>query len=123
MSQSSRSSREATTRRSPCPVACALDVLGDRWTLLVVRDLLLGKRRFKEFTASPERIPTNILTDRLERLVRQKIAIRVPSSDGGRHLSYQLTEKGLALGPTLVALKRWGLHWEEGTAARIKPRG
>ena len=57
-------------RRSRCPVSCTLDVLGDRWTLLVVRDLMRGKRRFAEFVDTPEGIPTNILSDRLKRLVR-----------------------------------------------------
>jgi len=59
----------ATARRSRCPVSCTLDVLGDRWTLLVVRDLMRGKRRFLELVASPEGIPTNILAERLKRLV------------------------------------------------------
>src|SRR6186997_1670916 len=59
----------STTSRSAVPVACTLDVLGDRWTLLVVRDLIRGKRRFAELVESPERIPTNILADRLKRLV------------------------------------------------------
>ena len=54
-------------RRSPCPVACSLDIFGDRWTLLIVRDLFFGRARFKDFTASPESIPTNILADRLRR--------------------------------------------------------
>jgi DNA-binding HxlR family transcriptional regulator len=58
-----------TKRRSICPVACALDLFGDRWTLLLIRDMACGKSLFKEFSASPERIATNILADRLERLV------------------------------------------------------
>ena len=57
------------SKRSPCPVAFSLDIFGDRWTLLVIRDLFYGRTRFKEFVASPEGIPTNILTDRLERLL------------------------------------------------------
>jgi DNA-binding HxlR family transcriptional regulator len=84
-------------------VACTLDILGDRWTLLVVRDLMLGRTRFKDFSASPEGIPTNILTDRLERLVRHGIAER----------------KGEALRPVLRAMKDWGLEWEEGTRAAL----
>ena len=59
----------SASRRSSCPVSCALDLLGDRWTLLVIRDLFRGFTRFGEFLASPERIPTNILADRLKRLV------------------------------------------------------
>lgn len=103
------------SRRSPCPVACALDLLGDRWTLLVVRDLLLGKTRYKDFAASPEGIPTNILADRLSRLCEAGLAQRVPAGPGSRHLAYQLTKKGRALAPTLRALRDWGLAWQPGT--------
>ena len=110
-----------TTRRSPCPIACSLDLLGDRWTLLVVRDLLLGRSRFKDFTASPEGIPTNILSDRLERLVQNKVAKRIPASDGSKRLAYQLTEKGEALRPILQAMRDWGLEWEKGPRAALKP--
>src|ERR671916_2191665 len=68
------------TRRSACPVACALDVVGDRWTLLVIRDLLAGKSRYGDFLASPEKIPTNILADRLKRLEREGLVSRLPYS-------------------------------------------
>ena len=102
-------------RRSPCPVACSLDLLGDRWTLLVVRDLMLGRSRFKDFTASPEAIPTNILTDRLQRLLAHGILTQVAATEGGKHLAYQLTEKGRALHPVLRAMRDWGLAWEPGT--------
>ncbi len=108
----------SSERRSPCPVACALDLLGDRWTLLVIRDLLLGLSRFKDFAASPEKIPTNLLTDRLDRLVAQGVVTRVPLPGGKRH-SYELTAKGQALRPVVLALKDWGLEWEEGTRAAL----
>ena len=106
-------------RRSPCPVACSLDLFGDRWTLLVIRDLFLGRSRFKEFAASPEGIPTNLLTDRLERLVAAGVVARVPV-EGEKRLAYELTEKGRALRPILVAMKEWGLRWEEGTEVRLE---
>ncbi len=106
-------------RRSPCPVSCSLDIFGDRWTLLVIRDLILGRSRFKEFTASPEGIPTNILSDRLERLLRHGIAEQTPADDGTKRLAYRLTEKGRALGPVLVAMRDWGLAWERGTAVKM----
>jgi DNA-binding HxlR family transcriptional regulator len=109
----------ASKRRSPCPLACSLDLFGDRWTLLVVRDLMLGRSRFKDFTASPEGIPTNILSDRLERLVGHGIATRVTPPEGGKHLAYQLTPKGEALRPLLLAMKDWGLKWEKGTKAAM----
>ena len=115
-------SREKTgNRRSPCPISCALDIVGDRWTLLVVRDLLLGRTRFKEFVASPEGIPTNILSDRLERLVHHEIAERVPVEDGSKRMAYKLTKKGEALRPVLLAMLKWSLKWEEGTEARMQP--
>ena len=111
--------RAPDDRRSPCPVACALDLLGDRWTLLVVRDLMLGRSRFKDFIASPEKIPTNILSERLARLAKHDIVEQRPVSEGSKRLSYHLTEKGLALRPVMRAMKEWGLEWEEGTEARL----
>lgn len=106
----------ASDRRSPCPVSCTLDLLGDRWTLLVVRDLVLGRTRFKEFATSPEGIPTNILTERLERLLQHGIVEQVPAEEGGKRMAYRLTEKGLALRPILKAIRDWGLEWAPGTA-------
>lgn len=102
-------------RRSPCPVACTLDILGDRWTLLVIRDLFLGRSRFKDFEASPEGVPTNILSERLERLLDSGIVEQIPAAEGAKRLAYQLTAKGEALGPMLVAMRDWGLKWEKGT--------
>ena len=102
-------------RRSSCPVACALDIVGDRWSLLIVRDLLLGRSRFRDFTASPEAIPTNILSDRLERLLDKNIIEQIPAADGTKRLAYRLTRKGEALGPVLKAIRDWGLKWEPGT--------
>jgi DNA-binding HxlR family transcriptional regulator len=105
--------------RSPCPIACALDILGDKWTLLIVRDLSLGRSRFKEMVQSPEKPPTNILTDRLNRLLENGIVERTASSDGTKHLAYKLTDKGQALRPILEAVKDWGLNWLEGTEAKM----
>ena len=118
-----RASSGAAARRSPCPLACALDILGDRWTLLVVRDVMLGRFRFKDFTASPESIPTNILSDRLKRLLEHGVLRQLPAAEGGKHLAYQLTEKGEALRPVLKALRQWGLEWEEGTQALLEKAG
>lgn len=105
----------APERRSPCPVACALDLFGDRWTLLVIRDLMLGRSRFKDFTASPEGIPTNILSDRLERLLQSGLVSQVPADDGSKRLAYTLTKKGTSLRPILKSIRDWGLQWEPGT--------
>jgi DNA-binding HxlR family transcriptional regulator len=110
----------AGTRRSPCPVSCALDILGDRWTLLVIRDLLLGRSRFKDFIASPEKIPTNILSDRLARLLKHRIVEQIPVQESPGRLAYKLTKKGKSLTPLLLALKDWGLQWEKGTRASLK---
>lgn len=104
----------SSEKRSPCPVACGLDIFGDRWTLLVVRDLMFGAERFKQFIASPEGITTNILADRLARLVNHEVAEQVAASDGTRHPAYRLTEKGRDLLPVLGAMRDWGLKWEEG---------
>jgi len=107
------------TRRSPCPVACALDLFGDKWTLLVIRDLVLGRNRFKDFIGSPEGIPTNILSDRLERLLEGGVIRRIPAADGSKRLAYELTDKGLAIRPVLRAMRDWGLKWEPGTEAAL----
>src|SRR5919197_832682 len=95
-------------RRSPCPVACALDVVGDRWTLLLIRDLLGGKKRYGDFLASSEKIPTNILADRLRRLEREGLIRRVPYSVHPPRAEYQLTASGRELGQAVDALAEWG---------------
>jgi DNA-binding HxlR family transcriptional regulator len=105
----------SASKRSPCPVAFSLDIFGDRWTLLVIRDLFFGRTRFKEFAASPEGIPTNILTDRLERLLARGVIEQVPAEDGTKRMAYRLTKKGKALGPILRAMRDWGLAWDKST--------
>ena len=82
---------------------------------------MLGRSRFKEFTASPEAIPTNILSERLERLVQHGIAEKVPAEVGAKRLVYRLTDKGKALKPVLMSITRWGLEWEEGTMIGLGP--
>jgi DNA-binding HxlR family transcriptional regulator len=104
-------------------VAYALDVLGDRWTLLIVRDLLLGHSRFRDFSASPEGIPTNILSDRLERLLEQQIVEHMPAQDGTKRLAYRLTDKGRALGSILKAMRDWGLAWDKSTRVMTRKLG
>lgn len=118
--KSTKKSPIPSNRRSPCPVACALDLVGDRWTLLVIRDLLLGRSRFKDFASSPEGIPTNILTDRLERLMKGGIIEQIPASDGTKRKAYQLTEKGVALRSIVRSMRDWGLKWEPGTAVGLE---
>jgi len=113
------SENKIVARRSPCPVACSLDIIGDRWTLLIIRDLLLGRTRFRDFTASPEGIPTNILSDRLERLLQHDIAEQIPAPDGTKRFAYRLTEKGKALRPVLKAMRDWGLEWDKEARAML----
>jgi len=111
--------RNLPPRRSPCPVALSLDIFGDRWTLLVIRDLFFGRTRFKEFAASPEGIPTNILTDRLERLLTRGIIEQIPAEDGTKRLAYRLTRKGKSLAPILKAMRNWGLRWDKSTRVLV----
>jgi DNA-binding HxlR family transcriptional regulator len=103
-------------------VACCLDLLGDKWSLLVVRDLILGRTRFKEFVASPERIPTNILSDRLEKLCDAGVLEQVPAEEGAKRMAYQLTPKGKALKPVILAMKNWSLRWQAGTQAFLQKK-
>lgn len=110
-------------KRSVCPVACTLDLLGDKWTLLVVRDMLCGKSRFRDFLSSPEGIATNILTDRLDRLVRDGLARRRDSADHEGADEYVLTPKGKRLLPVLEAIRDWGLANVRGTQARMQAPG
>lgn len=114
--------KKKAARRSPCPVACLLDLVGDRWTLLIVRDLLLGRTRFRDFAASPEGIPTNVLSDRLERLLQHRLLERTPASDGTKRFAYALTKKGRALGPLLEAMRDWGLRWDKSTRALLEDK-
>ncbi|MDB4429454.1 helix-turn-helix transcriptional regulator [Akkermansiaceae bacterium] len=109
--------------RSPCPVCRVLEILGDKWSLLVVRDLMLGRTRFKEFMASPEGIPTNILTERLNRLVEHGIIEKALVSEGSKRFAYLLTDKGKALRPVLKSIMKWGLEHEEGTRVGLSKSG
>jgi DNA-binding HxlR family transcriptional regulator len=103
--------------RSPCAVANSLDVVGDKWSLLVVRDLLHDKRTYGQLALSPERIPTNILADRLERLESAGIVVRTPYQLRPVRYEYALTRKGRALGDVLLAFVRWGKQYIPGTVA------
>ena len=108
------------SKRSVCPVACALDIFGDKWTLLVIRDLACGKTLFKQFCASPEGIATNILTDRLQRLETYQLVERVANEVHAGRDAYRLTAKGKSLLPVLQNIADWGLTHIPGTAARMK---
>jgi DNA-binding HxlR family transcriptional regulator len=101
--------------RSACAVANSLDVVGDKWSLLVVRDLLHGKRTYGELVNSPERIPTNILAERLKRLEAAGIISSAPYQERPVRYAYTLTAKGNALGDVLLAFVRWGKQHIPGT--------
>lgn len=106
-------------RRSCCPVGCTLDLIGDRWTLLVVRDLFRGLTRFSEFQRSPEGIATNILTSRLEMLTSHGLVERREGET--TRATYHLTDRGRSLGTVLRAVSDWGLAHIDGTEAKLAP--
>lgn len=104
--------------RSRCPINFAVELFGDRWTLLVIRDLvLLGKTRFTEFCASDEKIATNILSDRLKRLVNRGIIESRQDPKDKRRVLYHLTEVGLDLIPPLIEIAAFGAKHDPNTAA------
>ncbi len=105
-------------RRSDCPIANALDLLGDRWSLLIVRDLVFrGFREFGQFLTGGEGISTNILAERLERLQCAGIIVRSDHPVDGKKYVYRLTEKGIDLIPVLIQLVLWGAKYTPEHAA------
>ena len=104
-----------TLLRSSCPIAGALDVVGDRWTLLIIRDLVSGRRRYGDLASAEEGIPTNILADRLKRLEASGVIDSKPYQQNPPRYEYGLTEKGEALKPVLATLGVWGKQHVRGT--------
>ena len=106
--------------KSHCPIARALDILGDKWTLIILRDMLVfEKKQFREFSASPEQIPTNVLSDRLKMLESREIVTKHAYQTN--RYEYLLTEKGKELAPLLRELTAWGKKYEtELTPAEFK---
>ncbi len=95
----------------------AVELLGDKWSLLIVRDMMVrGYRTFREFQRSGEGIATNILTNRLKKLEEGGILLREQTAQDGRSTHYRLTDKGIALAPVLLELLIWGAHHEETDA-------
>jgi DNA-binding HxlR family transcriptional regulator len=109
----------STEHRSACPIASALDIVGDKWSMVILRDLLTGKRRFGQFLESPERITTNVLTDRLERLEANGLISRRAYSERPPRYEYLLTDKGAGLLTALQEISRWGNRYIPGT--RVPP--
>jgi DNA-binding HxlR family transcriptional regulator len=104
--------KQTTTKsiqRSPCVVSNVLEIIGDRWTLLLVRDLLFfNKHEYKEFLASPESIATNILADRLKKLLNEGLVGEIAHPENKSRKLYYLTSKGKDLMPILVEMVKWG---------------
>jgi DNA-binding HxlR family transcriptional regulator len=94
-----------------CPIARSLDVIGDWWSLLIIRDAFLGRRRFGEFQKSLG-LAKNILASRLRMLVEEGLLTTAPASDGSAYQDYVLTEKGRGVFPILVALRQWSEEFD-----------
>ena len=99
----------------------AVEILGDKWTLLILRDMAFHARRgFSELKAMEEGIATNILTDRLARLVEEGVVARLPDPDDGRRSRYELTEHGRRLVPLLLELMVWSRHHSDAVSASME---
>lgn len=105
--------RRKTFARMNCSIARALDLVGEWWTMLIMREAFLGTRRFRDFQLNLG-IARNILSARLKKLVARGVLIRQAAPGGGRRLEYRLTEKGRAFFPVLMALMQWGDQWVAG---------
>jgi DNA-binding HxlR family transcriptional regulator len=113
--------RSNAKRRSGCPVSVSLEVFGDRWSLLIVRDLMVrGYRTFKEFLESGEGIASNVLADRLQRLELSGIISTEREESDNRRINHRLTEKGIDLAPIVLDLLIWGArHEPTGTSCSL----
>lgn len=110
--------KKTKDRRSGCPISYSLDIFGDRWTLLILRDLLLGQKRYyRELLTSDERIATNILSSRLKHLEAQGIITRQFDPNDRRQYVYEVTQKGRDLLPILLEIAAWGATYDQQTAA------
>jgi len=110
-----RDSDRIPEKRSDCPVANMLDLVGDKWTLLVIRDMLFfGKRLYKEFADSSEGIPTNILADRLRRMEQADLLTKEAYQKKPVRYAYRLTAKGWDVLPILKAIKDWAFKYCSG---------
>lgn len=114
----SKTDKAPTPRRSPCPIANTLDIVGDKWTLLIIRDMRHGRRTYSELADSPEGIPTNILADRLKRLEDAGLIARAAYQERPVRYAYTLSAKGKDLNDVLDAYVRWGKKHIPGTKTR-----
>lgn len=105
-------------RQSGCPIAFTLDVIGDKWSLLVIRDMVfLGKKNYGEFLESSEKIASNILSDRLKRLEEDEIITKAQDPENQKKYIYELTPKGIDLIPMILEVILWGAKHDPKTAA------
>jgi DNA-binding HxlR family transcriptional regulator len=103
--------------RSGCPVSMSLEQFGDRWSLLIIRDMMVrGHHTFKEFQESGEGISSNVLSDRLRALKAAGIVTTEPDETDARRLNYRLTQKGIDLAPVMLELLIWGARYESTAA-------
>ena len=102
-------------QRSICPIAATLDLVGDKWSLILVRDLMIGKSRFNEFLESSEGITTNILTNRLRRMEETGLIARDLYQEHPPRYAYRLTRRGRKLLPILQDMCRWANEFVDGT--------
>ncbi len=105
-----------TSLRSDCPISGGLDLAGDRWTLLILRDMFLGKRRYSDFLSSAEKITTNILADRLVKMERAGLISKKPYQQRPVRNEYRLTPMGRALLPVLQQMSLWAARFVDGAA-------
>jgi DNA-binding HxlR family transcriptional regulator len=114
--------KRTARRRSGCPLNASVEVLGDRWSLLIIRDMMLrGFRTYKEFMQGYEGIASNILADRLRKLVAYRIITPEPDPADGRKTIYRLTRKGIDLAPVLTEMVLWAAaHEDTGNQALVQ---
>lgn len=109
-----KNARQKSPRRSLCPLNASVEMLGDRWSLLILRDMMIrGARTFKELLEAPEGIATNILTDRLARLAADGIISQRADPSDRRKVIYALTRKGIDLAPVLAEMVLWAARHEQ----------
>jgi len=106
-------------KRSVCPITNTLEIIGDKWTMIIIRDLFLGLKTYSEFQQSPENIPSNILADRLKKLEAGGIIDKIPYQDRPVRYEYHLSKQGKGLSKILKAMKHWGLEFIPGTSAKM----
>lgn len=110
-----RKLKSSSFNRSTCPISCVLDVIGDKWTLLVIRDLFRNKHRYSQFLESGEGITTNILAERLQRLEQAGFIHKTPYQKNPVRYEYHLTDTGKSLEPVMWSIVEWANKYIPGT--------